>query len=73
MSRTSRSSSGETSVYASPVASARAVLEFAGVSDILTKAIGSTNPINLVRATMDGLTKLRAREETERLRGVSIV
>jgi small subunit ribosomal protein S5 len=53
-------------------ASARAVLEYAGVSDILTKAIGSTNPINLVRATMDGLMKLRAREETERLRGVSI-
>ncbi len=53
-------------------ASARAVLEFAGVTDILTKATGSTNPINLVRATMDGLMKLRSREETERMRGVSI-
>lgn len=53
-------------------ASARAVLEYAGVTDILTKAVGSTNPINLVRATMDGLMKLRSREETERLRGVSI-
>jgi len=53
-------------------ASARAVLEYAGITDILTKAIGSTNPINLVRATMDALDKLRSREETERLRGVSI-
>ena len=53
-------------------ASARAVLEYAGITDILTKAIGSTNPINLVRATMNALDKLRSREETERLRGVSI-
>lgn len=53
-------------------ASARAVLEFAGVTDILTKAIGSTNPINLVKATMDGLNRLRAREDVERLRGVSM-
>jgi len=53
-------------------ASARAVLEYAGVTDILTKSVGSTNPMNLVRATMDGLLKLRSREEAERLRGVSI-
>ena len=50
----------------------RAVLESAGVRDVLTKSRGSTNPLNLVRATMNALTKLRTREEIARLRGVSV-
>ncbi|HVV99891.1 MAG TPA: 30S ribosomal protein S5 [Planctomycetaceae bacterium] len=53
-------------------ASVRAVLESAGVHDILTKARGSTNPINLVKATINGLQKLRTRDEIARLRGVSV-
>lgn len=50
----------------------RAVMESAGVKDILTKSRGSTNPMNLVRATMNALTKLRTREAVARLRGVTI-
>jgi small subunit ribosomal protein S5 len=50
----------------------RAVLESAGVHDILTKCRGSTNPMNLIRATMDALTKLRTKEQIARLRGVEI-
>jgi small subunit ribosomal protein S5 len=38
----------------------------------LTKAYGSTNPLNLVKATMEALKKLRTREQIERLRGVSL-
>ena len=53
-------------------ASARAVLELAGIRDVLTKAYGSTNPINLVKATFYGLAQLRTREEVEELRGVKI-
>ncbi|MFN0055244.1 MAG: 30S ribosomal protein S5 [Planctomycetales bacterium] len=49
----------------------RAVLESAGVHDVLTKSRGSTNPMNLVRATMDALTKLRTRDQVARLRGVT--
>jgi len=50
----------------------RAVLESAGVRDILTKVYGSPNPVNLVKATLDGLAQLRTRKQTERLRGVKI-
>ncbi len=50
----------------------RDVLEAAGVHNILTKTHGSTNPINLVKATIQGLLQLRTKEEVESLRGVSI-
>lgn len=46
----------------------RAVLESAGVQDILTKALGSRNPTNVVRATLNGLLSLRSREEQEKYR-----
>jgi len=52
--------------------SARAVLELAGVHDVLTKIYGSTNPKNVVKATMNALLSLRSREEIEKLRGVTI-
>jgi small subunit ribosomal protein S5 len=45
------------------------VLEAAGVRDILTKAYGSTNPVNLVKATFDGLAQLRTRKTVQRMRG----
>jgi small subunit ribosomal protein S5 len=50
----------------------RAVLEVAGVHDVLTKCIGSTNPYNAVRATMDGLAQLRDIEAVARLRGKTV-
>ena len=53
-------------------ASARAVLELAGVTDVLTKSYGSNCPKNLVRATFEGLRSLLKREEVEALRGVSV-
>lgn len=51
---------------------ARAVLELAGVKDVLTKCYGSTSPKNLVKATIDGLLKLRTRAQVEALRGVKL-
>jgi len=53
-------------------ASVRAVLESAGVKNILTKCYGGRNPINVVKATLMGLKSLRTREEVEQLRGVKI-
>src|SRR3982075_2498989 len=50
----------------------RAVLELAGVHDILSKSLGTQNPINLVKATVAGLRGLRTPEEVGRLRGISI-
>lgn len=50
----------------------RAVLELAGIHDVLTKCYGSTSPKNLVKATMDGLKRLRTREMVENLRGVKL-
>jgi len=50
--------------------SARAVLEYAGVRDALTKVYGSTSAKNVVKATIDGLLKLRSKEMVQALRGV---
>ena len=50
----------------------RDVLVLCGIKNILTKVHGSTNPINLVKATINGLQQLRTREEVARLRGVQI-
>ena len=52
--------------------SARAVLEFSGVQDVLTKVYGSTSAKNVVKATLNGLLKLRSKETIESLRGVEV-
>ena len=50
----------------------RAVLELAGIKDVLTKALGSTTSVNLVQATVDGLKQLRTKDQIEKARGVKI-
>jgi len=52
--------------------SARAVLEFAGVQDVLTKVYGSTSAKNVVKATLNGLLSLRSKEQIEKVRGVEV-
>ncbi len=50
----------------------RAVLELAGIKDVLTKALGSTTAVNLVQSTVEGLKSLRTKADIEQLRGVKI-
>jgi|SRR5690625_4987362 len=50
----------------------RAVLELAGVQDVTSKSLGSSSPVNMVHATLDGLSQLKRAEEVAKLRGVSV-
>ena len=50
----------------------RAIMQMAGVHDILTKSFGSNNAINLAKATMDGLKKMRSKKTVEAMRGVKL-
>jgi small subunit ribosomal protein S5 len=76
-----RQKHGSTSVILRPAcegtgikagAAARAVLELAGVHNVLTKVFGSTNPINVVKATFTALSRLRTIEKVEQLRSVNL-
>lgn len=50
----------------------RAVMESAGVQDVLTKIVGSRNPFNVVRATFDAINQLMTEDQVQRLRGVDV-
>jgi small subunit ribosomal protein S5 len=50
----------------------RAVCEAVGLENILTKSFGTNNPVTLVKATIDALTRLRTQDQVERLRGVTL-
>ena len=52
-------------------ASARAVLELAGFTDVVTKVHGSTNKINVVKATFAGLTGIKTKQQIEEIRNIS--
>ena len=50
----------------------RAVLEVTGIKNIRTKSIGSNNPINCVKATIEGLKQMRTAEEIAKIRGIDV-
>jgi small subunit ribosomal protein S5 len=50
----------------------RAVLEAAGIKNIRTKSIGSNNPINMVKAAINGLSQLRTAEQVAKMRGKTV-
>ena len=50
----------------------RAIMELAGIDDVTSKSLGSNTPVNVVRATMDGLLRMKSAEEVAQLRGDSV-